>query len=270
MAPCWANEMKTFVRRIKRRETPLYNFLFHVAKKITHFSIPYSRFFHGILYHEWQLRRSLWHAFWRVIYYEPMFKSQCASVGKKFRMEYAGNGSAKIYGNLSLHFGDNVRIFDNTRFAGLKVHENPELYIGDNTYIGPLVRFMVGKRITVGQHCLITSRIITDNPGHPIDDVLARMSSGGGSPAAKTIKPIVIGDFCFLPLDTVIYPGVTIGDGVVARVGTHIHKDVPPFCQIAGNPMRIVRKLSVPEELKDFVGEDRFHAYLQSHAMLEL
>ena len=129
---------------------------------------------------------------------------------------------------------------------------------------------MVGKRITVGSHCIITSRIITDNPGHPIDDVLARMTSGGGSPAPETIKPIVIGDFCFLPLDTVIYPGVTIGDGVVARVGTHINRDVPPFCQIAGNPMRIIRKLPIPEQLKDIVGEDRFNYDLKSHEMLEL
>lgn len=248
----------------------MYNFLFLVAKRLRQISMPYSHFFHGMLYHEWMMRTSLWHAFWRVVYYEPMFKSQCASVGKNFRMEYAGNGSAKIFGNLSLHFGKNVRIFDNTQFAGLKVLDNPQLIIGDNTYLGPLVRFMVGKRITVGNNCIITSRIITDNPGHPIDDVLERMTSGGGSPAAETIKPIVIGDFCFLPLDTVVYPGVIIGDGVVARVGTHIHKDVPPFCQIAGNPMRIVRKLPVPEQLKDIVGEERFNSYLESHAMLEL
>lgn len=262
--------MKNFIRRIKRRETPLYNFLFLAAKRFRQISMPCNRVIHGMLYHEWQMRKFLWHAFWRVVYYEPMFKSQCTSVGKNFRMEYAGNGSAKIFGNLSLHFGNNVRIFDNTQFAGLKVLDNPELHIGDNTYIGPLVRFMVADRITVGSHCLITSRIITDNPGHPIDDVMDRMTSGGGSPAPETIKPIVIGDFCFLPLDTVVYPGVTIGDGVVAKVGTHINKDVPPFCQIAGNPMRIIRKLPIPEELKEIVGEDRFNSYLQAHAKLEL
>ena len=190
--------MRNLILRIKRRKSPFYNFLYQIAKKIRQISIPCFPAFHGLLYHEWNVRTSIWHEFWRIIYYEPLFKSQCTSVGRNFQMEYAGNGSAKIFGNLSLNIGENVKIFDNTIFVGLKVIDNPELNIGDNTYIGPLVRLMVGSRVTVGKYCMITSRIITDNPGHPIDDVLARMSSMGGSPSPDTIKPITIGDFCFL------------------------------------------------------------------------
>lgn len=262
--------MNKFVMRIKKRETPFYNLLYKIAKNIHQFSIPCWPAFHGLMYKEWTLRTSVWHSFWRVVYYEPLFKSHCVAVGQNFRMEYAGNGSAKIIGNLNIKFGQNVTIFDNTSFVGLKVLDNPELIVGDNVYIGPLVRLMVGRRITIGSNTLITSRIITDNPGHPIEDVLARMTSRGGSPAPDTIQPITIGDFCFLPLDTVVYPGVTIGDGVVARIGTHISKDVPPFCQIAGNPMRIIRKLPIPDELRNVVGHDRFNAYLREHATIEL
>lgn len=256
--------------RIKRQETPFYAFLYRLAKLFIRISVPYNKTVHTFLYNEWCARTVAWHCFWRIIYYEPMFKSQCISVGKNFLMEYAGNGSAKVSGNLLLTIGDNVTIFDNTRFVGLGVVDKPELKIGDNTYIGPLVRLMVGKRITIGRNCLITSKIITDNPGHPIDDVLARMSSGGGSPSLNTIRPITIGDFCFLPLDTVVYPGVTVGDGVVARVATHISKDVPPFCQVAGNPMQIIRKLPIPVELKEIVGEKRYNAYLKAHETLRL
>jgi acetyltransferase-like isoleucine patch superfamily enzyme len=140
--------------------------------------------------------------------------------------------------------------------------------VGDHTYLGPAVRFMVGKKLSVGSYCLIASKIITDNPGHPIDNVLGRMSPGGGSPSPESIRPVTIGDFCFLPLDTVVYPGVTIGDGVVARVGTHLSQDVPPFCQVAGNPMRIVRKLPVPVELRDCVGAERYQGYLDAHKAL--
>jgi len=257
-------------RKIKKRENPLYNFLYHILKKSIHISMPYNKKIHSFLYNEWCVRTTLWHNFWRIVYYEPMFKSQCTSVGRNLLMEYTGNGSAKIRGNLLLTIGNNVTIFDNTQFVGLDVLKKPKLNIGDDTYIGPLVRFMVGSRIVVGNNCLITSRIITDNPGHPIDDVVERMSSGGSSPSPDTICPITIGDFCFLPLDTVIYPGVSIGDGVVARVGTHINKDVPPFCQIAGNPMCIIRKLSIPEELRKIVGEERFNAYFKEHAALEI
>lgn len=256
---------KNFGLRVRRRETPCYDRLYRIAKYLRQMSIPVFRPLHSMLYTEWCMRTSLWHNFWRVVYYEPMFKSQCHTVGKNFCMEYAGNGSTKIFGNLQITLGDNVRIFDNTCFVGLKVIDNPLLIVGNNTYLGPRVRFMVGKRIEIGNHCLIGSMMVTDNPGHPIDDVLARLQSGGGSPSPESIRPVKIGDFCFLPAETVVYPGVTIGDGVVARVGTHINKDVPSFCQIGGNPMRIMKKLPIPDELRKIVGEGRYNDYLEVH-----
>lgn len=265
-----ASLLSRFSLRVRRRETPFYDRLYRIAKALRGISVPTIRSLHSCLYSEWVMRKALWHNFWRVVYYEPMFKSQCAAVGKNFYMEYAGNGSTRIFGNLRITLGNNVRIFDNTQFAGLKVIDDPELIVGDNTYLGPAVCFFVGRRITVGSHCMIVSKMITDNPGHPIDDVMGRISPGGGSPPLETIRPITIGDFCFLPLDTVVYPGTNIGDGVVARIGTHISRDVPPFCQIAGNPMRIVRKLPIPEALRSVVGEERYNRYLDIHASLKL
>lgn len=262
--------MKQLILRIKRRESPFYDFLYRVGRKGRSFSVPTLPVIHGFLYHEWNLRTSVWHDFWRIFYYEPMFKSQCKAVGSNFRMEFAGNGSAKIIGSLNLSIGDHVTMFDNTMFVGLKVLDNPELIIEDHTYIGPLVRFMVGSRISIGKHCMITSRIVTDNQGHPIDDVLARMTCGGGAPSADKIRPVTIGDFCFLPLDTVIYPGVNIGDGVVARIGTHINRDAPPFCQVVGNPMKVVKKLPIPEQLRQIVGRERFESYLKAHDALNI
>ncbi len=255
---------------IRNQETPLYAFLYRVCKRIVGISVPTIRPFHNLLYKERAFRRSSWHNFWRVIYYEPIFKSQCVTVGPGFTMHYAGNGTATIFGDLQLYFGSGVTIFDNTGFVGLKVFDKPELHVGNNTYLGPFVRLMVGKKISIGSHCLITSRIITDNPGHSIQDVMRRIKSGGGLPAEADIRPISIGDFCFLPLDTVVYPGVSIGDGVVARIGTHISRDVPPFCQVAGNPMQIVKRLPIPPELRKIVGSKRYDAYHQIHKNLEL
>ncbi len=255
---------------IRRQETPFYAFLYRIAKRMTSISMPTIKPFHNALYRERALRLSIWHNFWRVVYYEPLFKSQCAMVGPGFKMQYAGNGTTTILGDLQIHFGSNVTIFDNIGLVGLKVFDKPELVVGNNTYIGPFVRLMVGKKIAIGSHCLITSRIITDNPGHSVKNTMSRIGSGGGLPGKEDIRPISIGDFCFLPLDTVVYPGVSIGDGVVARIGTHISNDVPPFCQIAGNPMRIVRKLAIPPELQDIVGPERYSTYHRVHENLEL
>lgn len=260
--------MKSFSQfklAIRRRETPFYAFLYDSAKKLKSLSVPVVPGVHSFLYNEWDIRTRLWHEFWRILYYEPIFKSQCVSVGSNFKMEYSGNGTTRILGNLNIYLGSNVTIFDKTAFVGLKVFENPELHIGDNCYISPNVQIMVGKKVSIGNYSMIGSRLIADNQGHPFDDVMARMQSGGGSPSPETIRPIQIGDFCQLTLETVVYPGTTIGDGVVATFGTHLRKTVPPFCLVGGNPWKILRKLTIPKELKGIVGDERFESYLEAH-----
>ena len=41
----------------------------------------------------------------------------------------------------------------------------------------------------------------------------------------------------------VIYDGVTIGNGSIVRADSVVSRNVPPFCEVAGNPARIVRFL---------------------------
>lgn len=254
-----------FKLAIRRRETPFHSKLYDIAKKFYGLSVPVIPGLHKFLYNEWVLRTSMWHDFWRVVYYEPMFKSMCKEVGPGFKMYYAGNGSTKILGDLQIHIGSNVTMFDNVAFVGLKVLDKPELHIGDNTYIGPQVKFRVGKKVAIGKYCMIVSPFIADNPGHQIDDMMARMQSGGGCPTSETIRPVIVGDFCWLTLETAIYPGTVVGDGVVAKLGTHLSKTVPSFCLISGNPWKVERKLSIPEELKEIVGPERYESYIDAH-----
>jgi len=258
------NIWKKFEIAVRRRETPFHDRVYRIAKNITRFHVPCIRPLHSVLYHEWLFRRDLWHSFWRVFYYEPMFKSQCFKVGLGFRMEYAGNGSTRVFGNPKITLGSNVTIYDNTFFVGLKVFDDPEILIGDNTIIGPRVRLMAGKRIEIGSNCLIASDLIADNAGHP-RDVMDRLGSKGGSPSTEEIQPISIGDFCFFATGTVVYPGVSIGDGVIARFGTHIDRHLPPFCLVAGNPIRILKLLPIPPGIEGIVGEKRYKSYLSAH-----
>ena len=259
---------REFSVAVRRRETPFYDRVYRLARWIRGLSFPCVKPVHSFLYWEWTLRTNLWHNFWRIVYYEPMFKSQCVTVGPGFRMEYAGNGTTRIAGDLRLYIGSHVTIFDNTFFSGLKVMDKPQLYIGDNTYIAPLVHIMVAQRVSIGNHCIIGSRLITDNPGHSVN-AMNRLG-GSGNPDLDGIKPVSIGDFCWLPLDTVVSPGVTMGDGVVARLGTHINRDVPPFCLVAGQPAKIIRKLPIPEKLIEVVGKERYESYLESHRTFDI
>lgn len=261
---------REFSVAVRRRETPFYDRIYRIGKWMRNPPMPCIKPLHSLLYWEWSLRTSLWHNFWRIVYYEPMFKSQCVSVGPGFRMEYAGNGTTRIEGDLQLYIGSNVTIFDNTFFVGLKVFDKPELHIGDNTYIAPEVHLFVGREIRIGRNCMIGSHVITDNPGHSVNSTINRLGDSGGSAPAENIRPVSIGDFCMVAVGTYIYPGVTMGDGVVARLGTHITQSIPPFCLVAGNPAKIIRKLPIPQEIIKIVGKERYESYLASHEALDL
>ena len=50
-----------------------------------------------------------------------------------------------------------------------------------------------------------------------------------------------IGMKCFIAVNSVILPGVKIGDEVIVGAGSVVTKDVPANCVIAGNPAKIIR-----------------------------
>lgn len=51
---------------------------------------------------------------------------------------------------------------------------------------------------------------------------------------------IHIKENCFIGLDTIILPGVTIGPNSVVGAGSVVTKDVPPGVVVAGNPARVI------------------------------
>lgn len=50
-----------------------------------------------------------------------------------------------------------------------------------------------------------------------------------------------IGDFCFIGMNSVILPGVHIGNHSIVGAGAIVTKDVPPNVIVAGNPAKIIR-----------------------------
>ena len=52
----------------------------------------------------------------------------------------------------------------------------------------------------------------------------------------------VIGERCFIGANSIIMPGVKIGDCVIVGSGAIVTKDIPSNCIVAGNPAKIIRK----------------------------
>ncbi|MCB1019745.1 MAG: acyltransferase [Bryobacterales bacterium] len=257
-------------QKIKRRETPFDAWLFETLVSLRSLSLPVIPGVHAALYRERQLRRALWGRLTKGLYYEPLFKSRCTSVGRRFRIENGGgDGIPTLSGDLEMYIGHDVRMMDRITISGVGEAPPGRLYIGDRTYLGLQMLISVGREIHIGKQCLIGAYLITDNPGHPIGDLGRRLSAD--LVRASECRPVHIGDYVWLATGTHVYPGCRIGDGVVALPGTHVAgMDVPPFTLVSGNPGRIQAKLPLPSSLIEIVGQERYQAYREAHRNLKL
>ncbi|MDZ4275509.1 MAG: DapH/DapD/GlmU-related protein [Erythrobacter sp.] len=50
-----------------------------------------------------------------------------------------------------------------------------------------------------------------------------------------------IGPNCFIGGESIILPGITVGDSCVIGAGSVVTKDVPPRSIVAGNPAKVIR-----------------------------
>lgn len=56
------------------------------------------------------------------------------------------------------------------------------------------------------------------------------------------LEPVVLCSHCFIGVNAVIMPGVTVGEGAVVASGAVVLADVPPFTMVAGNPAKVVKR----------------------------
>lgn len=201
-------------------------------------NLPVIPFLHSLLYRERENRLALWDRFKGFIYYEPLFKTQCASCGKGL---YLIGGMPQIYGDLRLHVGTNVTLHGAATFTAGKVFPDPTLTIGNDTHLGYQVGIMVGTRVTIGSHVLIANRVaLVGYDLHPTDPV---RRARGEPPDESGCGDITIEDHAWIGMNSTILKGVTVGRAAIVGSGSMVTKDVPPMTIVAGNPARVVKEL---------------------------
>ncbi len=133
---------------------------------------------------------------------------------------------------------------------------------GDNLYIEPPFRCDYGCNISVGNNfyanydCIILDvckvdigenvffapRVCVYTAAHPIDAEVRNTDLEFG-------KPVRIGNSVWVGGSTVINPGVTIGNNVVIGSGSVVTKDIPDNVIAAGNPCRVIRKITDEDKI---------------------
>lgn len=143
---------------------------------------------------------------------------------------------------------------------GVKLFSFVNLYgceIGDNTRIGTFVEIQKGARI--GANCKISSHTficegvtIEDGVfiGHGvtfINDLYPRAVTGDGALQTEAdwkCIPTVVRKGASIGSGSTVLAGITIGQGAMVGAGSVVTHDVPQRAIVAGNPARVLRRLS--------------------------
>ena len=120
-------------------------------------------------------------------------------------------------------------------------------------------RIICDAEVTIGDYALISWNVVLmDSYRVPLDPdarrgagaARARPATRGASTAAGPARPVRIGRGAWIGFDCCVLPGVTIGEGAVVGARSVVAADVAPFTIVAGNPARVIRRLT-DEEMAD-------------------
>ncbi len=98
--------------------------------------------------------------------------------------------------------------------------------------------------VNIGANAFIAPGVCIACAGHSVDPVQRAEAIG-------TSKPITIEDDVWIGANATICGGVTIGAGTVIGAGSVVTKDIPAGVVAAGNPCRVLRKVTEEDKIQD-------------------
>ena len=161
-----------------------------------------------------------------------------------------------------------LNFMDRTDFEGI-IETVRELIDAEGAFINPPFYCDYGKHIhagknffanynctiidvapvTFGDNCMLAPNVAIYTAGHPVWPSTRNSGYEYG-------KAITVGDNVWIGGNTVICPGVHIGSNTVIGAGSVVTKDIPDWCIAAGNPCRVLRKITEDDRRKLFKNEE--------------
>ena len=121
--------------------------------------------------------------------------------------------------------------------------------VGKNFFANYNSTILDVAKVKSGDNCQMAPNVAIYTAGHPIHPATRNSLYEYG-------KPVTIGDNVWIGGNTVICPGVQVGNNVVIGAGSVVTKDLPDWCIAAGNPCRVIRKITDADKRKLFRDEE--------------
>jgi acetyltransferase-like isoleucine patch superfamily enzyme len=145
-------------------------------------------------------------------------------------------------GFVDVKFGANVTVIEPTNLYGCE--------IGDETFIGPFVEIQkgatIGKRCRIQSHSFICDLVTIGDDwfiSHGAMFINDTFVTGGPAGKPQLWRPTKLGNRVSIGTNATILP-VSICDQVVIGAGAVVTKDITVSGIYAGNPARLLRRLS--------------------------
>ena len=109
--------------------------------------------------------------------------------------------------------------------------------VGKNFFANYNCTILDVAKVKIGDNCQMAPNVAIYTAGHPVYPTTRNTAFEYG-------KEVTIGDNCWIGGNAVICPGVHIGNNVVIGAGSVVTKDIPDWSIAAGNPGRVIRKIT--------------------------
>ena len=140
--------------------------------------------------------------------------------------------------------------------AGTDVYIHPpfhcdygyNIHVGDGFYANTNLTVLDVGQVRIGNGVMFGPNVALYTAGHPVHPETRKSGDEYGI-------DITIGNNVWIGGNTVVPPGVNIGDNTVIGAGSVVTRDIPSGVVAAGNPCRVLRP--VTEEDRDVYFRDR-------------
>lgn len=158
-----------------------------------------------------------------------------------------------------------LQLFPNDDFGAYRAMEAPifidncqEITIGKNFYSNIHFSFIaggtakIGDNVFIGPYCTLATGI------HSLVAKERRLTfdEQGAAHEYEYGKPIVIGNDVWIASNVTVCGGVSIGEGSVIGAGSVVTRDIPAGVLAAGNPCRVIRKITEQDSMYKKVKRD--------------
>ncbi|WED24313.1 sugar O-acetyltransferase [Vibrio sp. JC009] len=119
----------------------------------------------------------------------------------------------------------------------LRANWGKHTHLGKNVYANFNLTLVDDTHIHIGDYVMIGPNVTLATAGHPIDPEM-RIK------VAQFNVPIRIEKNVWIGANSVVLPGITIGENSVIGAGSIVTKDIPANVVAVGNPCRVLREIN--------------------------